>query len=159
MASSIRVAPHLDSVFLNIDGGYGMAVSEILNVTLHSFLTKVSHTITYNDAQDLFNQIVALLKSLHRNSIIHGDAHLGNIMLRTHGYLNTNSSTEVVRSLRTTESSLRFIDFGFSFSQDMIEESPDEVIEFFESNVPDRIEDFSMQLIWRRRLVYCIGVL
>jgi tRNA A-37 threonylcarbamoyl transferase component Bud32 len=141
IASSIRIAPNLDSVFLNNDGDYGLAVSEILYTTLHDFLTKVGHTITYNDAIDLFKMIVSLLRTLHNDSIIHGDVHLGNIMLKTHGYLNTNNPAVVIRSLQSRESELRFIDFGFSFTEDMIEENPDEVMEFFEENVPDRIEN------------------
>jgi serine/threonine protein kinase len=114
----------------DIHNTYATIVSEKMDISLHTIINKINT----EGLSVLINIILKALETLHRNGIIHGDAHYKNVMLSVinptlkQPWLNPKY---FVRALRSGNVKMKFIDYGVSTTKEQLILNPQKEYRFF----------------------------
>jgi tRNA A-37 threonylcarbamoyl transferase component Bud32 len=105
-AGDLRVGPKVLKSIKKC--GYTLIYMEKTNIMLYEWLKKRHTKKTY---QQTYNKLMKLVIKLHKNNIVHGDIHIGNIGMiknrwvlidygKTHYYKNNNTSyIDIIRNI------------------------------------------------------------
>jgi tRNA A-37 threonylcarbamoyl transferase component Bud32 len=137
--SRLGLAPEVLSS--DISDNYSIVVTEELDRTLDYVL---EHIKDEKISEFVVDTVMNALDTLHKNGIVHGDAHGENIMFvstKSDFDWNNFDQNEFADRLRKSEIKLKFIDFGFSITKKQIDEFPDEVWKsYVESGIFPRLK-------------------
>jgi tRNA A-37 threonylcarbamoyl transferase component Bud32 len=101
---------------------YYIVVMETMDVTAKDALELADRENNTRLREIIFEKIGYMIKILHSNDIVHGDAHLGNVMLKSKDKSVYAASESLYNALRTGTCVMKFIDFGFSSEREVLME-------------------------------------
>ena len=83
---------------------------ERMDVTLEKIIPKLSQ----QDLNMVIDRILNMLDELHSRGIVHGDPHIGNIMLKAHERKEWDNFDSFGIKFSSGQISMKFVDFGFA---------------------------------------------
>jgi Protein kinase domain len=109
-AYCLGVSPKVEAYY--VGKFYAIVIFEKLGQTLKTIF---SLPMLSSDIFRIAKAIVEKIKILHENGIVHGDLHMDNIM-----FSENPVGVKVPTFVEDLEKNVKFVDFGFSFTEDVV---------------------------------------